>query len=658
LYLATGDFNGDGLTDLVVSDTAVHGAVFLLLSNGDGTFSKTGLSLTIGLPLLGVATGDLNGDGFLDLVTSNGDVNDGITVLMGDGNGTFQAPVSYGGLGVGQGQIVAADFNGDGIADLASADETSIAFLLGKGDGTFENPIAAGAVALSNYSRITSADLNGDGIPDLASSDGSEINVLLTTPTKTVTTAASAIVLSQLGMHQVAASYPGDSLYQPSVSAPTELFVLLTPTLTTTLSTSSITTAQPISAVIAVSGGKGNPTPTGYVTVIGGSYGFGTLPLTNGSVTFTLPGGLLKAGVNTLSVNYQPDATSSEIYSSATSTASVNVTMAPLAATPTFSPTAGMYSSTQTISISDATRNAVIHYTTDGSDPTTFASAVYSSPIVVTSSETIKAIAAASGYADSFVGAAIYSLPSQPPVLGSLSPAFASAGGPALTLTVTGSGFSGSSIIFWGTIPLATQLVHGNQLEAQLPASDTVTAGTIPVTVQTTAGGFVSNILQFEIDSATTASTAVPVFSPAAATIAAGSTATYPVVLLSTAMSVSATCLNLPAGATCSYPPSSGAVGISTLPTTPAGTYTVTVVFTETEPGTVTAVSLLPILLLPLACLRRRTSSKRFTILLGILLLLPVVCISACGGSSAKTETEPVLTHQVTSSATVSLTVQ
>jgi hypothetical protein len=125
-------------------------------------------------------------------------------------------------------------------------------------------------------------------------------------------------------------------------------------------------------------------------------------------------------------------------------------------------------------------------------------------------------------------------------------------------------------------------------------------------------------------------------------------------------MNVSATCLNLPTGAACSYSAASGTVSIRTLTSTQAGTYTVTVVFTESEPGVATAAPLLPILLLPFAWLRKKTLSKRlcFTISLGALLLIPAACITACGGSSGSTQTPPVVTHQVTSSATVNLTVQ
>ncbi len=652
LYLATGDFNGDGITDLAVSDTAVRGSVFLLLSNGDGTFSKSDLTPATGIFVGGIAAGDLNGDGILDLVLA-----DGVTVLLGKGDGTFQPPTLY---SPGAGPVVIGDFNGDGIPDLGGG-----AFLLGNGNGTFGDAIIEDVYEQDNGHLVT-ADFNGDGIPDLAS-DGTEINVLLTAPTKTVTTAASAIVLTQPGTYQMVAKYSGDGLYQSSSSVADTVTFRLTPTVTASPSATSVTSPDPLSVAVVVGGVKGYPVPSGMVnltnaTLYSSGYTSNYVPLSQGSATIPIMTSALHIGTNILTVSYLPDATSDSIYLGQTGSTTVTMMLAPGAAVPQFSPPAGTYSTPQSVILTDATPASTMYYTLDGSDPTS-ASAVYNGPIGVTSTETIKAIAVADGYTISPISTASYTIgaPISKPALVSLSPAFTSAGSQGFALRVNGSGFAANSVIFWGAAPLATQFVHDNQLVAQVPASDTVTAGTLPITVQTTTpGGVISNVLQFQIDSVTTASTAAPVFSPAADTIAAGSTATYPVVLPSTATNVSATCLNLPTGAACSYSAASGTVTISTLSSTQAGTYTVTVVFTETEPGVAAALPLLPILLLPFAWLRRKTSSRRlcFMVLKTVLLLVSAACISACGGSSASTETPPVITHQMTSSATVNLTVQ
>jgi hypothetical protein len=84
------------------------------------------------------------------------------------------------------------------------------------------------------------------------------------------------------------------------------------------------------------------------------------------------------------------------------------------AATPTFSPAAGTYTSTQTVTISDSTGSSTIYYTTNGSTPTT-GSPVYSTPISVPTTQTLKAIATAAGFTQSAVGSASYTISAAPP---------------------------------------------------------------------------------------------------------------------------------------------------------------------------------------------------------------------------------------------------
>ncbi|HEU5351534.1 MAG TPA: hypothetical protein VFU55_08040 [Terracidiphilus sp.] len=101
--------------------------------------------------------------------------------------------------------------------------------------------------------------------------------------------------------------------------------VILTPTVTVTPASSAISTTQALSVTIAVSGGSGNPTPTGTVTLASGSYTSAATALSSGSATISIPAGSLATGSDTLTATYTPDTASSATYASATGTAPVTV---------------------------------------------------------------------------------------------------------------------------------------------------------------------------------------------------------------------------------------------------------------------------------------------------------------------------------------------
>ncbi|MBA3915435.1 MAG: VCBS repeat-containing protein, partial [Acidobacteriales bacterium] len=165
MQLSVGDFNNDGLLDLTLSGlVSSGGCLTILLGNGDGTFQSP-LSMTLSGYVLSQAVGDLDGDGNLDIVWGY----TGAQVLFGNGDGTFRLGQYYPFAGVADG-IALGDLNGDGILDMASAGNFYADVLLGNGDGTFGRDMKFPLIAGGGTTQI--ADMNGDGIPDLVFEDG------------------------------------------------------------------------------------------------------------------------------------------------------------------------------------------------------------------------------------------------------------------------------------------------------------------------------------------------------------------------------------------------------------------------------------------------------------------------------------------------------
>jgi hypothetical protein len=144
-----------------------------------------------------------------------------------------------------------------------------------------------------------------------------------------VTNAAATMPSNFLvpGLHQITASYSGDAAHVSNSASLTET-ILATPTVTAIPSSYSINIAQALTVTVAVSS-TGNPTPTGSVMVTSGSFTSATTTLSNGSAIITIPAGTLPMGNDTLTANYTPDAGSSAIYTSASSTTNVAVTPPP-----------------------------------------------------------------------------------------------------------------------------------------------------------------------------------------------------------------------------------------------------------------------------------------------------------------------------------------
>ncbi len=178
LAIATGDFNNDGIADLVIAD-GQDGTVSVLLGNGDGSFQAPIDSVAGGI-LYSVAVGDFDGDGVLDLAVAN-QPQSVITILRGNGDGTFQRAGQYQ-VGAIPEAVATADLNGDGRLDLVSDNyrAQTVSVLLGNGDGSFQNAVD---YSLGGYSsNFTLGDFNHDGHLDLAAtvnSPSDSVSVLL-----------------------------------------------------------------------------------------------------------------------------------------------------------------------------------------------------------------------------------------------------------------------------------------------------------------------------------------------------------------------------------------------------------------------------------------------------------------------------------------------
>ena len=256
------------------------------------------------------------------------------------------------------------------------------------------------------------------------------------------TVSGSTLTITGVGTVVVAANQTGNANYSAATQVTQSIVVnQATQTITFTAPASPVTYGVSPIALVATGGASGNAVTFSIVS------GPGTI---SGS-TLTITG----AGTVVVAANQAGNAN----YAAATQvTQSIVVNVIGVAATPTYSPVAGTYTTVQTVTISDATAGATIYYTTNGTTPTT-SSTVYSGAITISATETLEAIATDTGYSSSAVATAAYTIANPAPAIGGISPAFTDAGGAVFTLTVNGSGFIASSAVYWGTSALSTTYV-------------------------------------------------------------------------------------------------------------------------------------------------------------------------------------------------------
>lgn len=162
--ITSADFNHDGHIDLATANFE-NNTVSILFGNGDGTFDAP-VNYPCDLHPNDIATADFNEDGNADLVTANQYLANSVTVLLGNADGTFSDSTNYS-AGLYVDAVTVADVNNDSIPDLVTANEGSsdISCLIGNGDGTFQPAI--NSPAPGGVISVAVADFNNDGFKDV-----------------------------------------------------------------------------------------------------------------------------------------------------------------------------------------------------------------------------------------------------------------------------------------------------------------------------------------------------------------------------------------------------------------------------------------------------------------------------------------------------------
>jgi hypothetical protein len=294
LSVAVADVDGNGKPDLVVANWCTDAnctatTVGVLLGNGDGTFQTVVTYDSGGIYANSVVIGDVNGDKKLDVVVGNGSTSPtvasgNVSVLLGNGDGTFQTAVPYNRDGYGASSVAIADVNGDGKPDVVVANcsttaincahaDGEVAVLLGKGNGTFQAPTSYGSGGTTPFG-VAVGDVNGDGKPDIV---------------------AANCVGNQCG------------------AGPGTLGVLLNTTLTatTTALTSSVNPSKPgqavtFTATVTAQPGFDKGPPAGTVSFLDGATNIGNSPL-SGSGVATLTTSALAVGTHSITATYSGD---------------------------------------------------------------------------------------------------------------------------------------------------------------------------------------------------------------------------------------------------------------------------------------------------------------------------------------------------------------
>jgi hypothetical protein len=334
--VAIGDFNNDGILDLAVSSLSSP-SISILLGNGDGTFQTQKLVTTPGVSFY-PAVGDLRRNGILDLVVPSA-FSQHVYVLLGNNDGTFQTAVSYA-VPAAPESVSLGDIDNDGILDLVVPDTGAdglVSILIGNGDGTFAT--ARNFTIGNGPVNAVLADFNGDGLLDIGTSDGGSrtATVLLQQITETAT--ATGVAVYGSGVDFVLASYPGDAERESSESTTVPLITVPHTATTTTLATApnpaSFGQSVTFSATVAPNPTAATGASTGTVSYFDGATLLGTAPVTSGVATLLTA--ILPAGTDGVTATYSGN---SGFFPSTSPAVTETVTLAPTSTMLSISPIA------------------------------------------------------------------------------------------------------------------------------------------------------------------------------------------------------------------------------------------------------------------------------------------------------------------------------
>ncbi len=352
--IVAADFNGDGKDDVVYAvNTAASGSslsdLYLAPGNGDSTFhtgvliaSKVGEFLTVG---------DTNADGFPDLVSTTitgtpPNIGNSLFVLIGRGDGTFQPTATY--VSDIPSDPHLADVNGDGKPDIIAGGSYGALVYIGNGDGTFKpyNEPTIGNFSLTY--AVNAGDFNNDGNADLIGTDANTPRAAISLSEVRQTTTASALTGIAVfplgsGVHNIDASYTGDSMYIPSLSSTVPLVAAPTPTTLSLVPFPSAATlpGQSIRLTATLSPyavGPPSTTTNGQtVQFFSGATALGSANLIDGVAVFTTS--TLPVGTDPLTATFAGDANYNPSSSSTVTVTVSNIVLASSSNPSTYSQT-------------------------------------------------------------------------------------------------------------------------------------------------------------------------------------------------------------------------------------------------------------------------------------------------------------------------------